>query len=91
MPDNRQPIGTDFVFRVEGIKLSARDQERISQAISAAVSGEMLKLAKPANDPAIIRPLLWPGGIWIKVIRDLKVFDRVAALANMKPKVGLGG
>ena len=49
MPDNKQPIGTDFVFRVEGIKLSAKDQERISQAISAAVSWEMLKLAKPAN------------------------------------------
>jgi hypothetical protein len=91
MPDNKQPIGTDFVFRVEGIKLSVKDQERISQAISAAVSGEMLKLAKPANDLAIIRPFPWPGGIWIKGIRDLKVFDRVATLAKMKPKVGLGG
>jgi hypothetical protein len=91
MPNNKQPIGTDFVFRVEGIKLSAKDQERISQAISAAVGEEMLKMAKPTDDVAIIRPFPWPGGIWIKGIRDLKVFDRIATLARMKPKVGLGG
>ena len=90
MPDNK-PIGTDFVFRVEGVKLSAKDQERISQAISAAVGEEMLKLAKSADPPAIVRPLQWPGGIWIRAIRDLKVFDRVAELAKIKPRVGLGG
>ncbi len=91
MADIKQPIGTDFVFRVEGIKLSAKDKERISQAISSAVSEEMLRLAKPAEDLAIIRPFPWPGGIWIRAIRDLRVFDRVAELARLKPRVGIGG
>lgn len=87
MPDS---AASDFVFRVEGVRLSAADRERISQAISAAVSGEMARIAKPA-DLGIIRPFPWPGGIWIRAIRDLAVFDRVAQLGKAKPTVNFGG
>jgi hypothetical protein len=75
---------TNFVFRVEGLKLSAQDQQRISQAIAGAVNGELLKLHKPAEPPIIIKPFPWPGGIWIRALRDVGVFDRVKRLGREK-------
>lgn len=80
----------NFVFRVEGVKLSAQDQARISQAISGAVSAELLKLDKPAEPPIIIKPFPWPGGIWIRALRDVGVFDRVKRLGKEKVNVTIG-
>jgi hypothetical protein len=85
MPDKN---ATDFVFRVEGIKLSDQDQERISQAITTAVQTELLRALKPDSTAAIFRPIKWPGGIWIKGLN----FDaRLADLRKVTAKVNFGG
>ena len=81
---------TDFVFRVEGLKLSTADQDRISQAIAGAVSSELLKLHRPVDPPIIVKPFPWPGGIWIKALQDVGIFDRVKGLGREKVNVTIG-
>ncbi|HZM90935.1 MAG TPA: hypothetical protein VFF31_30725 [Blastocatellia bacterium] len=82
---------TNFVFRVEGLKLSAQDQQRISQAIAGAVGAELVKLHKPVDPPMIVKPFPWPGGIWIRALKDVGVFDRVKRLGAEKVNVQIGG
>lgn len=81
---------TNFVFRVEGLKLSAQDQQRISQAITGAVNAELVKLNKIADPPIILKPFPWPGGIWIRALQDVGVFDRVKRLGKEKVNVTIG-
>ena len=82
---------TNFVFRVEGLKLSSQDQQRISQAITGAVNAELVKLNKPADPPIILKPFPWPGGIWIRALQDVGAFDRVKRLGREKVNVTIGG
>jgi hypothetical protein len=53
----------DFVFRVEGLKLSAADQARIGGAVRAAVEGELAKTRKSGAAVHVI-PEEWRGGYW---------------------------
>jgi len=85
-----QADATNFVFRVEGLKLSSADQDRISQAIAGAVSAELLKLNRPADPPIIVKPFPWPGGIWIKALQEGGLFDRVRGLGREKVNVTIG-
>ena len=85
-----QADATNFVFRVEGLKLSSADQDRISQAIAGAVSSELLKLNRPVDPPIIVKPFPWPGGIWIKTLSEAGVFDRVKQLGREKVNVTIG-
>ena len=87
----KQADATDFVFRVEGLRLSTADQDRISQAIAGAVSNELLKIHKPVDPPIIVKPFPWPGGIWIKVLQDAGLFDRVKTIGKQAPNVTFGG
>ena len=80
---------TNFVFRVEGLKLSAQDQLRISQTITGAVNAELVKLNKTADPPIILKPFPWPGGIWIRM-KDIEAFDRVKRLGKEKVNVTIG-
>ncbi|HQR36236.1 MAG TPA: hypothetical protein PLK30_26160 [Blastocatellia bacterium] len=82
---------TNFVFRVEGLRLSTADQERISQAIAGAVNAELLKVHKLADPPIIIKPFPWPGGIWIKVLEEGGLFNKVKQLAKSKVDVAIRG
>ena len=82
---------TDFVFRVDGLKLSSADEERISQAIAGAVNTELLKVHKPADPPIIIKPFPWPGGIWIKTLEEGGLFNKVKQLAKSKVNVSIEG
>ena len=86
-----QADATNFVFRVEGLKLSSADQDRISQAIAGAVSGELLKIHRPADPPIIVKPFPWPGGIWIKALQDGGLFDKVKGLGKLTPDVNFRG
>lgn len=90
-PSAKAADATDFVFRVEGLKLSSADQDRISQAIAGAVSAELLKLNRLADPPIIIKPFPWPGGIWIRALQDVGIFNRVRQLAKSKVNVSIGG
>jgi hypothetical protein len=82
---------TDFVFRVDGLKLSAADQERISQAIAGAVNTELLKVHRAVDPPIIIKPFPWPGGIWIKALEEGGLFNKVKQLAKSKVNVTIEG
>lgn len=90
-PSAAQENATNFVFRVEGLRLSSADQERISQAIAGAVSAELLKAHKLPDPPIIIKPFPWPGGIWIKVLNEAGLFSKVKELARSKVNVTIGG
>lgn len=81
---------TNFVFRVEGLKLSAQDQQRISQAIAGAVNGELLKLNRTTDPPIVLKPFPWPGGIWMRVRRDAGLFNRVKQLSKETVNVTIG-
>ena len=81
---------TNFVFRVEGLKLTAQDQQRISQAIAGAVNAELVKLNRTADPPIILKPFPWPGGILIRALRDVGVFDRVKRLGKETVNVTIG-
>lgn len=89
-PTAAQNNATDFVFRVEGLRLSAADQERISKAIAGAVNDELLKIHKPVDPPIIIKPFPWPGGIWIKTLVENGLFDKVKQFSKTKPIVKYG-
>lgn len=82
---------TDFVFRVEGLKLSSADQDRISQAIAGAVNAELLKMHKPADPPIIIKPFPWPGGIWIKNLDAIAAIEKAKQFLRTKVNVTFGG
>ncbi|MBS1786886.1 MAG: hypothetical protein JST85_04155 [Acidobacteria bacterium] len=82
---------TDFVFRVEGLRLSSADQDRISQAITGAVNAELLKIHKPADPPIIVKPFPWPGGIWIKTLDAVSAFERAKQFVRAKVNVTIGG
>ncbi len=90
-PSAAQETATNFVFRVEGLRLTSADQERISQAIAGAVNAELLKAHKLADPPIIIKPFPWPGGIWIKTLEAAVAFEKAQKLAKSKINVNFGG
>ncbi|MGE0885248.1 MAG: hypothetical protein AB7P14_17015 [Blastocatellales bacterium] len=91
MPSKAQDTATNFVFRVEGLRLSSADQERISQAIAGAVNAELLKVHKLADPPIIIKPFPWPGGIWIKALEEGGLFNKIKQFAKSKVDVAFRG
>ncbi len=90
-PSAAQESATNFVFRVEGLRLTSADQERISQAIAGAVNAELLKAHKLADPPIIIKPFPWPGGIWIKALSEVGIFNKIKELSRSKVNVSIGG
>ena len=75
---------------MEGPKLSSQDQQRISQAIAGAVNAELVRMDRATDPPIILKPFPWPGGIWIRALRDVGVFDRVKQLGKEKINVTIG-
>lgn len=93
MPSSKAPQtnSTDFVFRVEGLKLSAADQQRISAAIGSAVQAELGRAPQRTGTPGIFFPIQWPGGIWILIARGSNIGERVRQIETQVPRVSLEG
>jgi len=87
MPEEKPISGNDFVFRIEGVKLDAKAQQRISHAIANAVNVEINRLDLEPQGGQIILPTKWPGGIWIKLKDRPGIAQKLEQLAQLKPTV----
>lgn len=87
MPEEKLVGGNDFVFRVEGVKLDAKAQQLISNAIANAVNVEIGRLNLGPQGGQIILPTKWPGGIWIRLQGRPGSAQKIEQVAQLKPKV----
>ena len=73
----------DFVFRVEGLRLSASDQSRIAGAVRSAVAGELARAGK--SGPAVhVLPAEWAGGIWAVLRTGVDGVKQTSELQRVK-------
>jgi hypothetical protein len=72
----------DFVFRVEGLRLSTADQARIAGAVRAAVEGELARNRK-SGAAVHVHPEEWKGGMWAVLTRGVDALKRTQELQGI--------
>ncbi len=56
------PENSEFIFRLEGVNLSAKDEDRIAQVIRSAVHAELGN--RKTSAAVFVNPLKWKGGLF---------------------------
>ena len=56
------PENSEFIFRLEGLNLSTKEEDRIAQVIRAAVHAELGN--RKTNAAVFVNPLTWKGGLF---------------------------
>jgi len=81
---------TDFIFRLEGLKLSAKDEERIAQAIASAAQAELGNGPLKTGATVFATPRQWRGK-WVAVLADgVNIKQKVGELSNSQLSVKEG-